>query len=144
MTQRKYYLANTYISGILLKCVSFLSWKFWRCCTNIRMMKEILLEEIHVFFLLEYVSLSFFPISVLHLLYNISSISYVFCNKHFTAFLERQIYKDKPTYLFALKFEAFILIWCDDLLPFSHLVIFFLCRTCSLHKYLQVISLSHL
>ena len=74
------------------------------------MMKEILLEEIHVFFLLEYVSLSFLTISVLHLLYHISSISYVFCNKHFMAFLERQIYKDKPTYLFALKFEAFILI----------------------------------
>ena len=61
-------------------------------------MKDILLEEMHVFFLLEYVSLSVFAIRELRLLY-ISSISYVFCNKHFTAFLERQIDKDKPTYL---------------------------------------------
>ena len=53
----------------------------------------------HVFILLEYVSLSVFATRELRLLYNISSISYVFCNKHFTAFLERQIYKDKPTYL---------------------------------------------
>ena len=73
-------------------------------------MKDTLPEEMHVFFLLEYVSLSVFAIRGLRLLYNISSISYVFCNKHFTAFLERQIYKDKPIYLLALKFEAFILI----------------------------------
>ena len=125
LTHRKYYLANTYISGILLKCVSFLSWKFWHFFTNTKIMKDTLPEEMHVFFLLEYVSLSVFAIRRLRLLYNISSISYVFCNKHFTAFLERQIYKDKPIYLLALKFEAFILIWCDDLSPFSHLVIFF-------------------
>ena len=73
-------------------------------------MKDVLLEEIHVFFLLEYVSLSVFVMRGLRLSYNISSISYVFFNKHFTAFLERQIYKDKQTYLLSLKFETFILI----------------------------------
>ena len=76
-------------------CPSF----YEHCCTNIKMMKEILLEEIHVFFLLECVLLSVFVIRRLRSLYNISSINYIFCNKHFTAFLERQIYKDKPTYL---------------------------------------------
>ena len=73
-------------------------------------MKYMLLEEIHVFFLFEYVSLSVFAMRGLRLLYNISSISYIFCNKHFTPFLERQIYKDKQTYLLSLKFETFILI----------------------------------
>ena len=70
-------------------------------------MKDILLEEMHVFFLLEYVSLSVSAIRELRLLYNISSISYVFCNKHFTASLERQISNDKPTYLFSVKLKPF-------------------------------------
>ena len=91
--------SNTYISGILLKCVSFFSWKFWHFFTNTKIMKDTLPEEMHVFFLLECIPLFVFAIRGLRFLYNISSISYVFCNKHFTAFLERQIYKDKPTYL---------------------------------------------
>ena len=119
MAHQKYYLANTYISGILLKCVSFLSWKFWHIFTNIKILKNILLEEMHVFILLEYVSVSVFATRELRLLYNISSISYVFCNKHFTAFLECQIFKDKQLIcLMKLKFETFILIWCDDLPSF--------------------------
>ena len=74
-------------------------------------MKNILLEEMHVFILLEYVSLSVFVTRELRLLHNISSISYVFCNKRFTAFLERQIYKDKRLIcLMKLKLETFILI----------------------------------
>ena len=74
-------------------------------------MKNILLEEMHVFILLEYVSLSVFVTRELRLLHNNSSISYVFCNKRFTAFLERQIYKDKRLIcLMKLKFETFILI----------------------------------
>ena len=31
------------------------------------------------------------------LLYNISNVSYIFCNTYFKAFLERQVSKDKPT-----------------------------------------------
>ena len=67
--------------------------------TNTKIMKDTLPEEMHVFFLHEYVSLFVFAIRGLRFLYNISSICYIFCNKHFTAFLEPQIYKDKPTYL---------------------------------------------
>ena len=33
----------------------------------------------------------------LSLLYNISNVSYIFCNTYFKAFLERQVSKDKPT-----------------------------------------------
>ena len=70
-------------------------------------MKETLLEEILIFLLLEFVLLSVLAIRGLRLLYNISSISYVFCIKHFTASVERQISKDKVTHLLAVKLKPF-------------------------------------
>ena len=40
-------------------------------------------------------------------LYNSSNIKYISCNKPFKAFLERQMFKDKPTPLLAIKMWNF-------------------------------------
>ena len=77
------------------------------------------MEEIHAFLLFEFVSLYVFMIRGLCLQYNISEIGYIFYNKHFAAFLEHQISKDKPTPWFTVEFWNLTLILCNNISSFS-------------------------
>ena len=63
-------------------------------------------------------------ISGLHLLYNICN-RYVFCNKPFKTFLERQMLKDKPTLLLAMKLCNFYESELMNSHIFLHIVILF-------------------
>ena len=55
---------------------------------------------------------------------NSSKIRYIFRNKPFKNFLERQMSKDKPPALLTIKIRNFVLYCCDDLPSFFHMVIF--------------------
>ena len=64
-------------------------------------------------------------ISGLHLLYN-SCNRYMFCNKPFKTFLGRQMFKDKPTLLLAMKLCNFYeseLMNSHIFFTYSHLIL---------------------
>ena len=72
---------------------------------------------------------------------NSSNIRYIFCNKRFNDFLERQMSKDKLNSLLAIKMWNFYTLYSFDVtIIFLNIVIFFSTVFIVL---LQVISLSH-